>query len=154
MVLEHLFLWNCLNNKILFFHLSPTLSHLHPIQVENCDSNSRLVVDENDNGKFRFERVKTLKYFCINHGDQKVFSLWNHHKCLSWLFPLLFNTLMLWVYGHYKYINSLSAGSVFRRQNLTSEGGPRTAGVSRDVGFYFSFFYFSTQILGLNDVYL
>ena len=25
---------------------SPTLSHLHPLQVENCDSNSRLVVDE------------------------------------------------------------------------------------------------------------
>ena len=24
-------------------------SHLHPLQVENCDSNSRLVVDEDDN---------------------------------------------------------------------------------------------------------
>ena len=33
-------------------------SHLHPLQVENCDSNSRLVVDEDDNGKFRLERVK------------------------------------------------------------------------------------------------
>ena len=31
---------------ISFFHLSPTSSHLHPLQVENCDSNSRLVVDE------------------------------------------------------------------------------------------------------------
>ena len=31
--------------------------HLYPLQVENCDSNSRLVVDEDDNGKFRFERV-------------------------------------------------------------------------------------------------
>ena len=31
-------------------------SHFHPLQVENCDSNSRLVVDEDDNGKFRFER--------------------------------------------------------------------------------------------------
>ena len=41
-----------------FFTFSPTSSHLYPLQVENCDSNSRLVVDENDNGKFRPERVK------------------------------------------------------------------------------------------------
>ena len=27
-----------------------------PLQVENCDSNSRLVVDEDDNGKLRPER--------------------------------------------------------------------------------------------------
>ena len=30
----------------IFFNFSPTSSHLHPLQVENCDSNSRLVVDE------------------------------------------------------------------------------------------------------------
>ena len=42
-----------------FVHLPPILSHLHPLQVENCDSNSRLVVDEDDNGKFRPERVNT-----------------------------------------------------------------------------------------------
>ena len=28
------------------------------INVENCDSNSRLVVDEDDNSEFRLERVK------------------------------------------------------------------------------------------------
>ena len=38
-------------------NLPPTYSHLHLLQVENCDSNSRLVVDEDDNGKFRFEKV-------------------------------------------------------------------------------------------------
>ena len=43
-----------------FFNLPPTSSHLHPLQVENCDSNSRLVVDEDDNGKFRLERVNKL----------------------------------------------------------------------------------------------
>ena len=32
-------------------------NHLHPLQVENCDSNSRLVVDEDDYCKFRLERV-------------------------------------------------------------------------------------------------
>ena len=41
-----------------FFHLPPTLSHLSPLQVENCDSNLQLVVDEDENGKFRLERVK------------------------------------------------------------------------------------------------
>ena len=43
---------------VVLFHISPTSSHLHPLQAENCDSNSRLVVDEDDNGKFRLERVK------------------------------------------------------------------------------------------------
>ena len=41
----------------IFFNFSTTLNHLHILQVENCDSNSRLVVDEDDNGKFRLERV-------------------------------------------------------------------------------------------------
>ena len=41
----------------IFFNFPPTSSHLHPLQVENCDSNSRLVVDEDDNDKFRPERV-------------------------------------------------------------------------------------------------
>ena len=41
----------------IFFIFSPNTNHLHPLQVENCDSNSRLVVDEGDNGKFRLESV-------------------------------------------------------------------------------------------------
>ena len=41
----------------IFFNFLTTSNHLHPLQVENCDSNSRLVVDEDDNGKFRLERV-------------------------------------------------------------------------------------------------
>ena len=41
----------------IFLHFSHTSSHLYPLQVENCDSNSRLVVDKDDNGKFRPERV-------------------------------------------------------------------------------------------------
>ena len=42
----------------IFFNFQTTSNHLHPLQVENCDSNSRLVVDEDGNGKFRPERVK------------------------------------------------------------------------------------------------
>ena len=44
----------------IFFNFSPTESHLHALQVENCDSNSRLVVHEGDNGKFRPERVNRI----------------------------------------------------------------------------------------------
>ena len=43
---------------VISFNLSPTSSHLHPLQVKNCDSNSRLVVDKDDNAKFRLERIK------------------------------------------------------------------------------------------------
>ena len=42
---------------VIFLNFSPTSNHLHLLQVENCDSNSRLVVDEDDNDKFRPERV-------------------------------------------------------------------------------------------------
>ena len=44
----------------IFLIFSPTSNHLHPLQVENCDSNSQLVVDEDGNGKFRLERVNRL----------------------------------------------------------------------------------------------
>ena len=47
---------------VIFFILSLTSSHLHPLQVENCDSNSRLVVDEDDNGKFRPEGLSGFKF--------------------------------------------------------------------------------------------
>ena len=42
---------------VIFFTFSPTSDHLHPLQVENCGSNSRLVVGEDDNGKLKLERV-------------------------------------------------------------------------------------------------
>ena len=59
---------------VIFFKFSPpTSNHVHPQQVKNCDSNSRLVVD--DNGKFKLERVKyiTLKNIPIlNFTDFEV----------------------------------------------------------------------------------
>ena len=51
----------------IFFTFSLTSNHLHPLQVENCDSISRLVVDEDDNGRLRLERVK--------HQDLQMFDL-------------------------------------------------------------------------------
>ena len=46
----------------IYYISSPTSRHLHPPQVENCDSNSRFVVDEDDNVKlkgFRFVSAST-----------------------------------------------------------------------------------------------
>ena len=43
-----------------FFNFSLNSSHLHLLQVENCDSNSRLVVDVDDNCKVRLQRVNCL----------------------------------------------------------------------------------------------
>ena len=54
------------NNYNIFFYLPLTSSHFHSLQVMNCDSNSRLVVDEGENGKIRLVRVKALKQFYIN----------------------------------------------------------------------------------------
>ena len=37
----------------IIFNFSSTLSHLHPLQIENCYSNSQFVVDEDNNGKLK-----------------------------------------------------------------------------------------------------
>ena len=58
---------------VIFLNFSSTSSHLHPLQVENCDSNSRLVVDEDDNSEFRLKRVKALKYLFKNQKTKGVF---------------------------------------------------------------------------------
>ena len=60
---------------VIFFNLSPTSSHLHPLQAENCGSNSRLVVGEDDNGKFRLERVENPikhKQVVLRHNISQV----------------------------------------------------------------------------------
>ena len=44
----------------ILFNFPPSPSHFYPLQVENCGSNLRLVVGEDDNGKFRLERVKSI----------------------------------------------------------------------------------------------
>ena len=43
----------------IVFIFSPTSNHLHPLQVGNCDSNSRLVEDEDANVKSGLKRLKT-----------------------------------------------------------------------------------------------
>ena len=56
----------------IFKIFSLTLNHLHPLQVENCDSNSRLAVDEDDNVKFRLERVNDRDIERLRHVDEKL----------------------------------------------------------------------------------
>ena len=43
---------------VFFFNFLLASNYFRPLQVENCDSNSRLVVDEDDYGRLRLERVK------------------------------------------------------------------------------------------------
>ena len=58
----------------IFVNFSPTSNHHHPLQVENCDSNSRLVVDEDDHGKFRLERINkcTLSFTLMTQETHDV----------------------------------------------------------------------------------
>ena len=58
---------------IIFFNFPPTSNHLHPLQNGNCDSNSRLVVDEDDYGKLRLERVKVINFVIISFHIQLPF---------------------------------------------------------------------------------
>ena len=55
----------------IFLNFSPTSNHLHPLQVENCDRNSRLVVDEDKNGKFGIERVNTCRARSVIYFQEK-----------------------------------------------------------------------------------
>ena len=52
----------CYQYLAISLNLSSTSNHLHPLQVGSCDSNSQLVVDEDDNGKFRVERLERVTY--------------------------------------------------------------------------------------------
>ena len=60
----------------IFFNFAPASNNLHPLQVENCDSNSRLALDEDDNGKFRLERVLSssrFEYLC--YGSMAIMNI-------------------------------------------------------------------------------
>ena len=65
----------------IFLNFSPTSNHLHLLQDENCDSISRLVVDEGDNDNFRPERVKRVNRLessyranmrCVHNLEQSI----------------------------------------------------------------------------------
>ena len=75
-----------------------------------------------------FLTLEVLKYIWTNHIDQSVFLIWNHHKCLTWLFPTHLNTYArglrpLWIFLILKCGQRLytSESDVYRRQILTSK---------------------------------
>ena len=92
------------------------MGNFHPLEVVGRGSETQLQVGENS--KYLIQRLafKALNYFCINHGDQRVF-----HLCLSLtlsdLFEYLFYRSTIIINN---YVYSYSAGIDFRRQNLTS----------------------------------
>ena len=64
---------------VILLNLSPTSNHLHPLQVENCDTNPRLVVDEDDNGKFRLERFKrSVSISYVKAGWKPFYIAWTY----------------------------------------------------------------------------
>ena len=64
---------------VIFLNLPPTLNHLRPLQVQNCESNSRLVVDEDDNGKFRLERFKrSVSISYVKAGWKPFYIAWTY----------------------------------------------------------------------------
>ena len=87
-----------------FLTFSPTSSHLYSLQVENCDSNSRLVVDKDDNGKHRLERVKVLKYFYTDHIAEDYPSKHNAFSqcCFNILYTLRIRIMRLFIAHAYK----------------------------------------------------
>ena len=98
----------------IFFIFQNTSNHLHPLQVENCDSNSRLVVDEDDNGKFRPERVtrarntdsKLLKpsetgHLSINEMSKKMAQPIEMN--VSWGFVLIYKTWWFYIICRFSF---------------------------------------------------
>ena len=78
----------------IFFNFSPTSNHLHSLQVENSDSNSRLVVDEDDYGKFRIERVKGLtQKCCLLYYTRADNLVWEQTLGISWSLVSFHETL-------------------------------------------------------------
>ena len=52
---------------VIFFIFSPSSNHLHPLQVANYDSNSRLVVDEDDYVKSGLKGLNNLSAWLIGN---------------------------------------------------------------------------------------
>ena len=82
----------------IFFDFITTSNHLHPLQVENCDSNSRLVVDEDQQG------LKRSDSLTMCHVPESTNSLQSWISRLTWsgvdklhllYFPFFFHSFFL-----------------------------------------------------------
>ena len=79
----------------IFINFSTTSSHFHPLQVENCDSNSRLVVMKMTmvNSGLEGLMLEAPNYFRINHEDQRFF--FQFEIIIIQLFPIHLNTYVM-----------------------------------------------------------
>ena len=71
----------------IFCTLSPTSNHIHPLQVENCDSNSRLVVDEDGNVKSGLKGLSPYDAIKHNFTSMKTDLIFLQLTVLEWKFP-------------------------------------------------------------------
>ena len=109
---------------VISLNFSTTSNHLHPLQVENCDSNSRLVVDEDDNDNFRLERVKMnpfrikiMSYVSILHAFLVRFNICvlsfrlGKIDCISHFCPMSSQAMSIYLISIESYCHRLSRGS-------------------------------------------
>ena len=76
------------------------LMGLHSNMICNATSNG---IPAKWHPKMLYQCGSIIKYFCISHADQRLLSIWNHHKGLSQLFPIHLNTYImglwtLWIF--------------------------------------------------------
>ena len=83
-----------------------------------------------DGGIFGLQRVKALKYLCINHRDQGFLQFYVIRLSVGSFCSILIH--MLWVYGHYYFliISVRGQNMTSRRQILMSTDGPRAERVT------------------------
>ena len=81
--------------------------------------------------------LDTLNYLCLNHGNQRVFSILSRHNRLSQLFLIHLYTyvmgrrpLEIFVFFPHRDRIYTSESDVYRRQILTYKDGPRTERVN------------------------
>ena len=104
----------------IFFTFPPTSSHPNPLQVENCDSNSRLVVDEDDNGNSGFKGLMVLSLFEL---------VLETCSCCPWKslrWPWIPCPHPAWSMKH--FVNGAALFSVlFRQQVVVEKGTPQAS---------------------------
>ena len=78
-----------------------------------------------------------LGYLYNNHEDETFFTIWNHHKCLNYLFLIHLNTYVmglrpLEIFSLFQCGERLytSESVVYRQQILTYKDGPRAERVT------------------------
>ena len=121
-------------NLVKYQHWSSTVALAHMRSAENqgrnCIRLPPIIPTMSESPKCRADvpintysnsDLKRWIIFLKTLETKGIFSIWSHHKQIN-VFISSFRFLwipMLWVYGHYKYVNSHSAESDFSRQYLT-----------------------------------